>query len=347
MTDETKTFFRPNDYMSLQSRQIIPRFTPKELEKWLHEEGQIMGQDAAVKTAALIVHRHFQQRVASVNLFCGPTGSGKTQIWRALQQEFSERNIVIHDASTLTAEGWKGNNKISTIFKAMKPERREHCILVLDEFDKCLEPQYSSSGSNYSDLLQNQLLTLFDHGKLFFGSESEEGGGMTVNTRHVTIVLLGAFSRLMEAKAADQKSIGFGAQQAAAVTYANTEITEKDLLAYTCLREELAGRIDRIVCLKPLSVDQYCRILCNHIEKLQYNLCIPISIAPKVILGIAEEAVHGKLGARWAIHRMDAILDEMVYETPYADHFVYAYKDGRGVSCSEDLFLPDDEIPFE
>ena len=201
---------------------------------------------------------------------------------------------------------------------------RERVILCLDEADKMLEPQYGSNGTNYSDILQNQLLKLFDHDKLFFGSE--EGRGIEVDTKHVTIVLLGAFQRLLEAKSLDTKAIGFGADTHRECTYGNTEITTDDLLKYTCMREEIAGRIDRIVCMNPLTVNDYIRIMLNHIEDVAKQVRVPIDIDQNALLMIARSAINGKLGARWANHQIDAIIDEMIYEDPYATRLVYQYE---------------------
>ena len=58
----------------------LPDWTPKEIENLLHENYGIVGQDAAVRAASLIVYNHFEDR-PSVSLFCGPTGAGKTEIW--------------------------------------------------------------------------------------------------------------------------------------------------------------------------------------------------------------------------------------------------------------------------
>ena len=124
-------------------------FAPRDIKNWLHNEGGIIGQEEACKTAAILIHRHYEQNCPSVTLFCGPTGSGKTAIWRALQKEYSAKNIVIVDASSLTAEGWKGGNKISTIFRSLDKDTRQRCILCLDEWDKCTEPQYGANGTNF------------------------------------------------------------------------------------------------------------------------------------------------------------------------------------------------------
>ena len=326
MNPEMREKFSPEDYLFLKGRGVMDYFAPRDIENWLHNEGGIIGQEEACKTAAILIHRHYEQNCPSVTLFCGPTGSGKTAIWRALQKEYSAKNIVIVDASSLTAEGWKGGNKISTIFRSLDKDTRQRCILCLDEWDKCTEPQYGANGTNYSDILQNQMLALFDHQTLFFGSEERERDSFSVDTSSVSIVLLGAFERLLEAKSRDTKSLGFGANIKQKCTYGNTEISADDLLKYTCVREEIVGRIDRIVTMTPLTVQDYLRILTLHIEGLQKKMHTPIDIDSNSLAMIARMAIGKNLGARWAKHKVDAIIDELVYNDPYPERFVFRYE---------------------
>lgn len=301
----------------------IENFTPREIEYLLHTRGGIIGQDAAVRAAALIVYNHFEDR-PSINLFCGPTGSGKTEIWRAIQHEYGDCNIVIQDASTLSAEGWKGGNKISTIFRAVEPERRGHIILVLDEADKLLEPQYGSNGTNYSDLLQNQLLKMCDHDTLFFGDENG-GKGFFADCSGVSVVFLGAFSRLLEHKSKQSGSIGFGTAIRQEYDYSNTEITAEDLIEYG-MRAELAGRINRIICMHPLTVDDLVRISQQEIYRIGYEMHRNIDIDPGALTMLARVAVKKGLGARWMKSRICLMLDDLIYENPCAEEYHLEYE---------------------
>ena len=296
---------------------------PKELEKFIHDHG-IIGQDKAVKTAALILYRHFIQHCASVNLFCGPTGSGKTQIWRMLAAE--SPYIRIFDSSTLTNEGWRGTNKMSYQFRAIAPELREHAILVFDEFDKLLEPK-TSGDMNVTETLQNELLKLFDHDVLFYGPERNDDRPLTVDCKNVSIVLLGAFEHLLNAKSTVHASVGFGREQRRNISYDDIDITVNDLLSHTLIRPEIAGRIDRIVSMKPLDRHDYCRILLRYVDDLSHRTGTNITIDLDTLSDIADSAVKMPLGARWAIHRINSIVDEMVYDDPFETCYVYTHDD--------------------
>lgn len=308
----------------------LPDWTPKEIENLLHENYGIVGQDAAVRAASLIVYNHFEDR-PSVSLFCGPTGAGKTEIWRAIQHEYGDCNIVIQDASTLSAEGWKGGNKVSTIFKSIEPSRRKQVILVLDEADKLLEPQYGSNGTNYSDLIQNQLLKLCDHDTLFFGDENG-GKGFYVDCEHVSVVFLGAFSRLMELKSEQSGSIGFGASIRCECNYGDSEITTEDLIEYG-MRAELAGRINRIICMNPLNVDDLVRIGQHEIDRLSYTLHSNIDIQSEALIMLSRIALKKGLGARWLKSRIGLMLDDLIYENPYSEEYFLRYESPDAGAC--------------
>ena len=303
-----------------------PDMAPKELENYIHDHG-IIGQDAAVKTAALILYRHFTMRNASVSLFCGPTGCGKTQIWRVLANEFHQ--IHIFDSSNLSNEGWRGSNKISYHFRSIRPEYREHSILVFDEFDKLLEPK-SSNNTNYTEMIQNDLLKLFDHDILYFGPENANDQPLTVDCKNVSIVLLGAFENLLKAKSTHKTAAGFGAQSRPKdLTYADVRISTDDLLNFTEIRPEIAGRIDRVVSMNPLQATDYYRILLRYIDDLSKRTGTNFTIDPNTLQAIAEKAINKPLGARWAIHQANHIIDKMIYENPFENNYVYTDNDER------------------
>lgn len=321
---DSRPSIRDNGARSREAKQSkenakLDRWSPKDIESDIRKYGGIIGQDTAVRAAATLFYNHVEGR-PSVSLFMAPTGSGKTEIWRAMQREFGDVNIVIHDASTLTPEGWKGDNKISTIFRDISPDRRDRIVLVLDEFDKLLEPK-GGSVDNYADLLQNSLLKLCDHDKLFFGS-SGMGEGLTVDASNVSVVFLGAFEKVLKQKSRDTGSLGFGAQLRYDCDYSNTEITTEDLIKYGGMRGELAGRIQKIVCMEPLSLDVMKRIGENEIEKIAKQMQKGIIITNESLDSLARSALQQNLGARGLRAKINNLLDDMIYENPDAERYM-------------------------
>lgn len=75
----------------------------------------------------------------------GASGSGKTEIWRALSKVHNCIRIV--NGPQLSCDGWKGSLKISDIFTCETKKTAEHLVLVIDESDKMMEPQVASGAS--------------------------------------------------------------------------------------------------------------------------------------------------------------------------------------------------------
>lgn len=63
-------------------------------------------------------------------LFAGPTGCGKTEIWRVLSQLYP--NIQIVDGTMLTMEGWSGAFKLRDIFANVS---RDYLSKILKNLD--------------------------------------------------------------------------------------------------------------------------------------------------------------------------------------------------------------------
>lgn len=293
--------------------------TPKRLVQWLREKGGIVGQDEAIKAAALILFNHANKR-RSVNLFIGNSGCGKSHIWNVLQNEIGSEKIWIVDSNMITIEGYSGSTKISSIFKSLPSEHRERIILVLDEFDKLLEPQRGSHGTDYSALLQNQLLRLFNGDTMTFAGEDS----FSVDTSKISIVLLGSFQNIRDKQNHNNDStsiIGFGRQTHRKCTDDSTKITIEDLIRFG-MRREIAGRINRIVHLNPLSVEDLTRIGQQEIRNLEKQLCRSISVDSNVLFDLACKAKKKGLGARWLKSQLNNAIDDLLYENPNAESFI-------------------------
>ena len=65
MNPEMREKFSPEDYLFLKGRGVMDYFAPRDIENWLHNEGGIIGQEEACKTAAILIHRHYEQNCPS------------------------------------------------------------------------------------------------------------------------------------------------------------------------------------------------------------------------------------------------------------------------------------------
>lgn len=66
-------------------------WTPKLIYQYLGEH--VYGQEEAKRGAAMLVYNHLQGHRRNM-LVAGPTGCGKTEIWRTLQKKFSFIKII-------------------------------------------------------------------------------------------------------------------------------------------------------------------------------------------------------------------------------------------------------------
>jgi hypothetical protein len=182
----------------------------------------------------------------------------------------------------------------------------------------------------YAAVKGENLLKLFDHDILYFGPENANDQPLTVDCKNVSIVLLGAFENLLKAKSTHKTAAGFGAQSRPKdLTYADVRISTDDLLNFTEIRPEIAGRIDRVVSMNPLQATDYYRILLRYIDDLSKRTGTNFTIDLNTLQAIAEKAINKPLGARWAIHQANHIIDKMIYENPFENNYVYTDNDER------------------
>lgn len=312
-------------------------YSPKDVYDALRKRG-IVGQDTACRAASLITYNSMNGR-PSVNIYCGATGCGKTAIWQALRDELGAY-VGIYDASGITAEGWKGGSILTVLVSHLRElvengystDDKLHGILVLDEFDKIIEPQYGSSGTNHSALLQGQLLRLFDHATVTIAdgnsNKDKDTNSIILDCSQLTIICCGAFERLLSEKTARQErpmlGIGRSISRPEKLNYSNTTITADDLITFG-MRSELVGRIDRIVQLQPLSIDDMTGIVRQEIKKLSCAMHSTLDVNDNAIHALAQDALDRGLGARWIRSRLAVSLDEQVFKNPDAYQYQIRY----------------------
>ena len=132
---------------------------PKMIYKYL--DGKVWKQDEAKQAAAMLAYNALNRGIKTNAFFVGPTGCGKTHIWRCLQELYPQR-IVIVDASSLTQDGWKGETKWGDLLRDPILQMDRPSILVMDEADKFLIPRYTSYGDNVSHGVASEGLKILE-----------------------------------------------------------------------------------------------------------------------------------------------------------------------------------------
>lgn len=132
-------------------------------------------------------------------MIVAPSGCGKTETYRVIKEilhkEISDIPVLQLDATKLTSEGFKGMDTKDFLGQLFTDSVNGIAIVVLDEIDKRLLPDYSSKGQNVNASIQAQLLTLIEGTE--FTSEID-GETYTINTSNTLFVAAGAFQQIRD-----------------------------------------------------------------------------------------------------------------------------------------------------
>lgn len=301
------------------SHRAVPSYhslaTPSDIYTFLDEH--IYGQSKAKRAAASLIWNHAHKHIKRNILLAGPTGCGKTEIWRQASQIYPFIRII--DASHVSADGWTGNYKIRNFFDGLSKEEAEKSIYILDEADKLFEPTFSAGGNNYSFLVQNELLKLLEGEDVIFPADTKNNmPELHLQTKNMSFVFLGSFETMLNEKNASfHKSLGFGADLSHTSYDYKSVFTPDDLVLYAGVRREIAGRIHNIVQLQPMTADDYYAILQNPaispIKTLEEQYSIQLTLDDTSMHQLAQKAEDSHMGVRYMTARLTEMLDEKLF----------------------------------
>lgn len=311
-----KSFSTSND---IGNNHLLPEYTPSQIYDMLSET--VVNQDAALKAASMFVYNHIHGHCRNM-VMVGPTGCGKTEIWRKLASIYP--CISILDGSRLTAEGWSGDYKLDTPFLSADSKYANGLILVIDEADKMMEPAIGAGKTDYSLLIQNELLKLMDHKKGNVAVFADRNKQVSVDCSKISIVLCGSFARMVKTKEQADKSmnIGFIRSKRSALAEMNpyNKYTTDDLIRYANVRDEVAGRVNQIVELNEMKAEDFMTIIdhttASPVHQLENEMGLKIRLNELAKQKLAELAATSKLGCRVINARLTQSLDAMMFEQP-------------------------------
>lgn len=291
-----------------------------------HVKQNVFGQDEVVNQLAVPFWQHLESMrygvcssIKTPVLLMGPTGSGKTEIYRRFAEVCGNCPIIQISSNEITPMSWKGihitDYFLNKLKSGVEKEELEHAVLVFDEFDKITHFNSrvtSDKGADMDADLQRDIMhildcdfiTIFDDNPL----SHSQYNGLQLSTKNLMVVFAGAFSgieEIIKRRCNAGKAIGYVNKGGAQIqTNWMKRVCEKDLEEWGFL-PELIGRFGSISVLNPLTSDMMMRIMSSakesilqaHIEYCkQHN--VNLVFTDEAIRYIAELAFNSGLGFR-------------------------------------------------
>ncbi len=297
-------------------------WTPHSIYDYLDQH--IYGQEAAKRAASMLMYHHLNGNSRNI-VMAGATGCGKTEIWRTLSKKFNFIRIV--NGPQLTCDGWKGSYHIKDIFTGETKETAECLVIVIDEADKLFERSIGSSGTDFGQKIQNELLKIMDGDTLTFTDEKDRNKKITVDCSGISIVLCGSFERMLQERTEASGSIGFCQPEREESRIA--ECSEEDLIQYGNVRREIAGRINQIVTLNALGAEDFEAIMespASPIQKIEQSHHVSLTVDKDTKRKLASDAEKSGLGCRYIRSRLQSMLDEQMFDEPDAKEYSLCYE---------------------
>lgn len=252
-------------------------------------------------------------------LLMGKTGVGKTEIIRQISAN-TDIPMVVVDATEYTEAGYVGKNvedMLKLLYKksGKNLERAESGILVIDEFDKLSKRDDRSSVNKEG--VQQSLLTLIEGTNKNFKIDGRE---ISFNTHGLTVILLGAFSKLEES---NSRMIGFNNEGFRERITDSGDISRK-LVSYG-IEPEIMGRVNKIRRLNDLTRDNLISILKSSKGRLMStvnllrNNGVNIIIDESYLADIADMAMEDSKGARSLNRIVNEVIDSEFNDIMFGD----------------------------
>ena len=319
----------------------------------------IVGQEKAKKDISTGVYNHYKL-IASKDmeldteieksniLLCGPTGTGKTAIVKALGKKLDVPYVIV-DANSFTQSGYVGRDvedMLKDLLEAANGdlELAQKGIIYIDEIDKVSRKGASPTGSRdvSGEGVQQALLKLIEGGtfEVTMGDKRKRVIGdkpIKFDTSNVLFIGGGSFEGIENTiqKRVNKKlgatNVGFGGNlknkdTEKAFNELIVQVTPEDLKNFGML-PELLGRFPIVTALKQLDEEAMINILTQPKNALykQYKALfkmdgIDFEMTDDALKEVAKLALEKKIGARALRATMEEVLKDIMYLAPDIKH---------------------------
>ncbi len=228
-------------------------------------------------------------------IIAAPSGSGKTQTYRALKKYFSQAipSLPVHifDLSGLAPSGYRGSEKSEIVEPFFSLGLRAPAgIVFLDEFDKKLTPSITSSGNDFSKEAQAGILTLIEGGEVCSKDKNTR-----ISTENIMFIGLGSFDYFRKDKEEQKASIGFS----------QDTITRRDHFEYITRENmleiggsnELLGRFPLILNYDKLSEESVDMIIDKYLYDMSDSFDCSLEVTGEFV-DVLKNSANSNFGCR-------------------------------------------------
>lgn len=331
----------------------------KELASFVKE--YIKGQDEAIDKLAVQFFLHldskrkqYTSKIKCPSVTIGPTGSGKSAIFRTFAK-FCDCPIIRINLSSIQPEGWRGNH-ITDYFaheirSGVSVKDLEYAIIIFHEFDKITHYgcNITSDKGNDGDAdMMKDIMRLFEEDDYLFidigiDPKTMKPATYKIPVNNFLIMFDGCFKGIediIKRRLNIGRTIGFSQPQKDKYEGVNLQALVKveDLQEWG-YSQELIGRIGNLVVINPLTTNTIYTIMTSakdniiqsHIDTFSESN-IDLKFSDDALLYIANEAHKSGLGFRNVKALLAAALNRLYFDmpecaTPEKKHIISITKD--------------------
>ncbi|MBO7270445.1 MAG: ATP-dependent Clp protease ATP-binding subunit ClpX, partial [Bacteroidales bacterium] len=311
----------------------------------------VIGQDEAKKFLSVSVYNHYKRLLQEKSddgieieksniIMVGSTGTGKTLLARTIAKLLKVPFTIV-DATVLTEAGYVGEDVESLLTRLLQVAdydvaAAERGIVFIDEIDKIARKSDNPSITRdvSGEGVQQGLLKLLEGSIVNVppqgGRKHPEQKMIAVNTNNILFICGGAFDGIEKkiASRMNTTTVGYSASKD------SSHIDKDNLLQYIAPQDlkafglipEIIGRMPVLTYLEPLDRTALRSILTepkNAIIKQYIKLFamddVAMSFEEEVFEYIIDKAIEFKLGARGLRSITEAIMMDVMYETPSSE----------------------------